>query len=271
MRTSLFFILTSITLGCYAQDLERKFSLFYGNDLYELTAEHHRLLDSLKALDNKELYDIHIKGYTNNIGSKEYNQELSLKRAENVRNELREFTIISSMGYGELDSEAADNRRVDILIHLQEFHIPQADEIVMKPMPKMDSIPILAEIEQPKIGDRVILRGIQFYPDQDVIMNESRDALEELVNFLKKYPNVRFKLLGHICCGDTERPHIDLRNSRTGENNLSEARAKSVYNYLVKQGISKRRMRYIGMAYRNPTGKGNDYDRRVEIEITQVD
>jgi len=64
---------------------------------------------------------------------------------------------------------------------------------------------------------------------------------------------------------------MDLRNVRTGKNDLSEARAKSVYNYLQKHGISNKRMRYIGMAYRNPTGKGDSYDRRVEIEITEIE
>lgn len=254
-----------------AQDIDRKFTLYYENDSYELTEAHHHLLDSLKALEDKELYDIHIKGYTNSVGSEAYNMELSRKRAENVKAELRDFTIISSSGYGELDSEDADNRRVDVFIHLQKYHVPTAGEIIEKPYQPADSLLTVSEINQPKIGDKVVLRGIQFYPDQDVIMNESREALEELVVFLRKYPKVRFKLLGHICCGDKERPHLDLRNTRTGEMNLSEARARSVYNYLVKQGISKRRMRYIGMAYRNPTEKGDAYDRRVEIEITQID
>lgn len=267
----LFFILVLLSYKLSSQDIERKYSLYYANDSYELTLQHHLLLDSLKSLEHKELYDVHIKGYTNNIGPEDYNKELSRKRAQNVHDELKEFTIISSMGYGELASEAPDNRRVDVFIHLQKFHVAAPDEIVIKPMPKTDSIPILAKIEQPKIGDRVILRGIRFYPDQDVIMNESRDALEDLLRFLKKYPNVRFKLMGHICCGDSERPHMDLRNTRTGKTNLSEARAKSVYNYLLKHGISNRRMRYLGMAYRNPTGKGDDYDRRVEIEITHVE
>ena len=100
--------------------------------------------------------------------------------------------------------------------------------------------------------------------------NKSKILKTHLKN-LKKNPKIRFKLIGHICCGDKERPHLDLKNVRTGENNLSEARAKSLYNYLVKRGINKRRMRYVGMAYRQPTGKGDQFDRRVEIEITHID
>jgi outer membrane protein OmpA-like peptidoglycan-associated protein len=38
----------------------------------------------------------------------------------------------------------------------------------------------------------------------------------------------------------------------------------------VKQGISPGRLTYKGMKADYPTGKGEKYDRRVEIEITGV-
>lgn len=271
MRFLLLVSLAGVAMQLSAQNVEKKFSLYYANDSYDLTQEHQLLLDSLKQLPEKDLYDIHIKGYTNNIGTETYNLELSRKRAENVKKELAAFTIISSSGYGELNSESADNRRVDVFIHRKEFHVPVAGEIVQQPIVESDAPEIVAHLKDPQIGDKITLFGIRFYPDQDVIMNESRETLEEFLKFLTAYPNVKFKLIGHICCGDKERPHLDLRNTRTGKNNLSEARAQAVYNYLVKNGISKRRMRYIGMAFRNPTGKGDEFDRRVEIEITHVD
>ncbi|MEZ4875595.1 MAG: OmpA family protein [Flavobacteriaceae bacterium] len=253
-----------------AQETDTKFSLFYGNDEFELTTTHHILLDSLKSIGDKSLYDIHIKGYTNSVGEETYNLELSRKRAENVKKELREFTIISTQGYGELDGENANNRRVDILIHLKTSHIPVDGEIVEQPQEERAQ-PSIVNLNSPKKGDKVTLEGIMFYPDRDVIMDESIKALQELIAFLEKHPNVRFKLIGHICCGDKTNPYRDLKNVRTGKDDLSEARARSVYNYLSKNGIDKRRMRYIGMAYRNPTGKGDEFDRRVEIEITDVE
>ncbi len=264
------YILVFLSLYASAQESEKKFSLYYENDKYELTTEHFQLLDSLKSLENKSLFDIHIKGYTNSVGEESYNMELSRKRAENVKKELREFTIISSRGFGQLEGETANNRRVDILIHLKTDHIPVDGEIMELPMVE-EAQPSIVNLVIPKKGDKVTLQGIMFYPDRDVIMDESKEALEELVSFLKKHPKVRFKLIGHICCGDDERRYIDLKNVRTGKDNLSEARAQSLYNYLAKHGIDKRRMRYIGMAYRYPTGKGDEFDRRVEIEITSVD
>ena len=253
-----------------AQETEKKFSLFYENDKFELTTEHFILIDSLKNLANKSLYDIHIKGYTNSVGEEGYNLELSRKRAENVKKELREFTIISSKGLGQLEGETANNRRVDILIHLKDDHISEEGEIVEQPQGEMVE-PSIVNLIAPKKGDKVTLQGIMFYPDRDVIMDESIPALQELIIFLNKHPSVKFKLIGHICCGDAERRYLDLKNVRTGKDNLSEARAQSLYNYLAKNGIEKRRMRYLGMAYRYPTGKGDEFDRRVEIEITGVE
>jgi len=255
---------------CFAQS-EKKFSLYYENAAYELTEVHQQLLDSIVSNSISEKIDIHIKGYTNTVGSSDYNLELSRRRAENVKSKLRMFTIISSMGYGELEDEAAVHRRVDILIHNKTDHIVIEGEVIEAPTIQQTKTSILQLSNDPQIGDKVILEGIMFYADRDVIMDESREPLEELVRFLERNTEVHFKLIGHICCGDKTLPAMDLMNVRTGKRNLSEARAQSVHNFLVKRGINKKRIRYVGMAYGYPTGKGDTFDRRVEIEITSVD
>ncbi len=261
-------LLYSVTLS--AQD-EIRFSLYFDHNSFDLTEEHHRRLDSLKQLPYKDELDIHIKGYTNNIGSESYNLRLSGQRAAKVKSELRMFTIISSVGYGELETDSAEDRRVDILVHRKVDHVPEPGEIVEPPQPQHEVASSIGGWVDFKEGDKIVLENIMFYPDQDVIMNESKKALDELLAFLKRNPSVRFRLIGHICCGDKESPGRDLMNVRTRKWNLSEARAQSLRNYLVKHGIDKKRIRYVGMAYRNPTGKGDQFDRRVEIEIISVD
>tara|TARA_R110002072_G_scaffold59514_4_gene151774 strand:- start:21088 stop:21900 length:813 start_codon:yes stop_codon:yes gene_type:complete len=265
------FLLLLCSISLFAQDTEKKFSLYYENDQYELTPQHYALLDSILLIDKKSLVDVHIRGYTNSVGGELYNLELSRKRAENVKELLKEFTIISSNGYGELGSEAANNRRVDILVHNKTDHIPEIGEIVEEPVSEAIKTTTIATYTQPKKGDKITLEGIRFYADRDVIMDESKEALEELLAFVESNPKMRFRLIGHICCGDWNNPGLDVKNMRTGKNNLSEARAQAVHNYLVKKGIDSKRIRYIGMAYRYPTGKGDRFDRRVEIEITSID
>lgn len=250
---------------------ETRYTLYYEHDKFELTPAHLQFLDSLNTTPNKELYDVHIKGYTNSIGSETYNLELSRRRAENVKAKLRRFTIIATTGLGELDSEDANHRRVDILIHLKKDHIPIAGEIIEEPMEYIPHTPNVMEYVVPMVGDKIVLEGIRFYPDRDVIMDESKDALDDLLLFLKRNPKVRFRLIGHICCGSPDYPGRDLRNHRTGKYDLSESRARSLHNYLSKKGVDTKRMQYIGMAYRQPTGKGDELDRRVEIEIISID
>lgn len=265
----LFFLFFTTSLS--AQESEKKITLLYENDVHQLTQEHFALLDSIKNVKYKELVDVHVKGYTNNIGDKAYNLKLSRKRAENVKSFLKEFTIVSSKGYGELESEASSNRRVDIFMHLKTDHIPMDGETIEVPVSEIKKKSPSIALLNPKKGDKMILEGIRFYTDRDVIMDESKEALEGLLVFLKTNPNIRFKLLGHICCGDWNNPVLDARNTRTGKRNLSEARAQAVRNYLVKNGIDKRRIRHLGMAYKYPTEKGDMFDRRVEIEIISVE
>ncbi|MGB1410793.1 MAG: OmpA family protein [Flavobacteriaceae bacterium] len=256
------------SLFVMGQDKELQFNLYFEHDQYQLAQNQRLRIDSLLALPNKDLYDVHINGFTNNIGHEEYNLELSRKRAENVKKLLRSFTIISSIGKGPLESDAAANRRVEIIFHPKSMHVAEIGEIREQPQTS-DSIPNLeARLAMPKIGEKIALEGILFYPDQDVIMDESKEVLEQLVGLLNLHRGLKFKIMGHICCGDPERPAMDVINTRTGQQDLSYARARSVYLYLLKKGISRKRMRFMGMAYKYPLGQGDEFDRRVEIEIT---
>ena len=71
------YLLIFFTLGISAQHSEKKFSLYYENDQFELTPAHFVLIDSLKSISNKSLYDIHIKGYTNSVGEVRVDQDMS--------------------------------------------------------------------------------------------------------------------------------------------------------------------------------------------------
>jgi len=72
-------------------------------------------------------------------------------------------------------------------------------------------------------------------------------------------------ILGHVCCG-----REDGQDYATGKYNLSETRAKAVYDYLIENGIDKSRLKHKGLAGKYPTGHGAKADRRVEIEIIEI-
>lgn len=274
MGYKIIFLSLSMTIlwsnAVMAQDNEIQFNIYFAHDQYSLEAEQRTLLDSLLALPDKERYDIHINGFTNDIGSAQYNLELSRKRAEHVKKLMRTFTIISSIGKGELGGEDAANRRVEIIFHPKSMHVAVAGEIIEPPLYSLPVIDLSQRFTMPKVGEKIALDGILFYPDQDVIMDQSKEVLEQLVSLLNAHRGLKFKIMGHICCGDPERPGMDVINTRTGQQDLSYARARSVYLYLLKKGIDRKRMRFMGMAYRFPTGQGDEFDRRVEIEITGI-
>ena len=96
------------------QELKREI-VFFGFDSYRIKCSEKVKLDRLK-LDRKGSYKI--VGYTCDIGSKEYNDWLSLKRAEAVRDYLGVEAVV--VGKGEccyLDPKVrSKNRRVEVEI-----------------------------------------------------------------------------------------------------------------------------------------------------------
>ena len=79
-----------------------------------------------------------------------------------------------------------------------------------------------------------------------------------------KKESFSFVIQGHVCCTEGESDAVDRK---TNKKNLSIARAKFVYDFLLEKGVSKERMSYEGLAHKFPLGGSEDKDRRVEILI----
>nr|WP_317632839.1 OmpA family protein [uncultured Flavobacterium sp.] len=103
--------------------------LLFPTDSYTLNDKEKKELDQLaKKLNNKLKNKIRIDGYTDNTGPTEYNNTLSLKRANSVKQYLEKVGVesnrITTKGYGSsnpvADNKTADgrqkNRRVEIII-----------------------------------------------------------------------------------------------------------------------------------------------------------
>ena len=95
---------------------------------YILKKEAHQVIHNLMQKDDYREMKLSIEGHTDSIGTRAYNQKLSLQRANEVRKYLLEyenFTLenISIVGYGELRplvensnrEQRAKNRRVELL------------------------------------------------------------------------------------------------------------------------------------------------------------
>jgi outer membrane protein OmpA-like peptidoglycan-associated protein len=126
-------------------------------------------------------------------------------------------------------------------------------------------LPVLKE------GAKYNLGNIIFYGDLPDLMPASYPSAESLYELLSKNKKLVIQIEGHVNKGTVKNEQDELFNQQ-----LSEQRALTIYNYLVKKGISKNRLSTVGlsasqMIYPEPkTLLEQEANRRVEIKITSM-
>ena len=90
------------------------------------------------------------------------------------------------------------------------------------------------------------------------------DGLEEVIEFLKKHPQIIIEISGH-----TDEVGTDANNM-----NLSDRRAAKVKEIIVKAGVNTNRIYTIGFGETRPiatnsTSEGKLKNRRVEFKILE--
>ena len=135
------------------------------------------------------------------------------------------------------------NRRVDIVISYPE--VEKETEVIKKE------------------ENKILLDNVLFITGYSYLTMGSKRVLNNVAETLKK-ESFSFVIQGHVCCTEGESDAVDRK---TNKKNLSIARAKFVYDFLLEKGISEERMSYEGLAHKFPLGGSEDKDRRVEILI----
>ena len=113
-----------------------------------------------------------------------------------------------------------------------------------------------------EIGQKIILKNIFYETDSYQLANTSITELNKLLEFLKNNSNLKIEISGHTDNVGTSKYNMEL----------SENRAKSVFNYLVESGIYSNRLEYKGYGElqaisSNETEKGRADNRRTEVKI----
>lgn len=114
-------------------------------------------------------------------------------------------------------------------------------------------------------GEQVVLDDIRFVGNADQVMRDSEASLLLLLRFLQDNPSVRIEVQGHV-------------NGPTFKNKkefieLSTARAKTVYDFLLVNDITPARISYLGlgnsqMLFPDPKNKEqSEANRRVEVKV----
>ncbi|MBI1308158.1 MAG: OmpA family protein [Bacteroidetes bacterium] len=147
------------------------------------------------------------------------------------------------------------------------------DDISLVPIQNPDECPCTAkgtdikieEKNEPSPGDIMVLNGVLFENDKDILLPESKDTLDKLVQLLRKYPEMKIEIRGHTSSVGNYDHNMDL----------SDRRSVSVFKYLVSEGIDSNRLSTKGFGPNlpiapNDTEEGQALNRRVEIRIVSI-
>lgn len=257
------FLLLLFSLNAVAQD---KLNIYFDFDKHSLNEEAIKKINSWIA-EGKNYQVTKIYGFCDWKGTNLYNDTLALKRVNEVYDFLKESDIevlkeIEIRGFGEDFKQSniqGENRRVTIIF--QE----KSNDISGNKDNKPEEVVLSEKLKSAKKGDLIKLNNLNFYNNSAKLVPKSEPILYELLCVMVDNPNLKIEIQGHICCGQK----ISLEY-------ISTARARAIYNYLIKNKINRNRMTFKGFGFSRPihpipeqNAQQEDENRRVEILIVE--
>jgi outer membrane protein OmpA-like peptidoglycan-associated protein len=179
---------------------------------------------------------------------------------------FRETTVADSFYYTYLPTE----REFKIMVR-KEGYFAGKTTVSTRSLPQnMDSLRADLKMKKVIIDKVYTLSNILYEFDKATLTPNSKLVLDTLYDILKDNPSFHIELSSH-----TDGKGSDAYNLK-----LSQARAQSCVDYLVKKGIAKKRMVPVGYGMRkpvapnkNPDGSDNPdgraLNRRTEFKITK--
>lgn len=259
-KKTTFFLFLLFPFLIYSQ--EKQFQTFFDFDIYEVNqVSNQKLSDWIKQNPSAEVSKIY--GYCDASGSLEYNDTLSLKRANHTLEILKNNSIsikenVEIKGFGKRFDKSkidAENRKAVVF-----YTIPKKITPVEK-----KSETLTEDIKTVKVGDKLRLKNLNFYNRSGRMVKSSIPIVEELLKIMQENPNLKIEIQGHICC----QIGTDLED-------IAMLRAEAVYDFLKSNGINKNRLKYKSFGSSLPlypipekSEWEKDQNRRVEILILE--
>ncbi len=143
------------------------------------------------------------------------------------------------------------------LFHSENFNIP--DTAAFQEISKDISLKKL------EVGSTIVLKNIFYDFDKATLRQESTNELERLLKLLNEMPSLNIEISSHT----------DSKGANDYNAKLSENRAKSVVDFLIKSGISPDRLVSKGYGEEKPistneTEEGRQLNRRTEFKILSL-
>jgi outer membrane protein OmpA-like peptidoglycan-associated protein len=248
-------ILYLITTFCFSQ---KQFDVYF--DFNKDFPNQQSILAFNEWKSNTKINEVfQIEGYCDSVDTQNYNKKLAERRIDNVLKLLNSSAISikkelqkNAIGKDFQQSKIQDENR-KVVIYYSE--IP----------PKKATSELYDKIKNAKVGDFVKLPNIYFYNNSARTVSKSEPTMYDLLCVLEENPKLKIEIQGHICC-----------QTVSDVNDISTARAKAIYNFLIRNKIDRKRMSYKGYGTTKPIfpipekneAEANE-NRRVEIQIVE--
>ncbi len=146
----------------------------------------------------------------------------------------------------------------------KEGHLLYSENFRLKDEKFSEPFSITVTLQKIELGRKAVLNNIFFESNKYNLLPESKIELGELITFLTENSHVEIEIQGHT----------DNIGSDGANQLLSENRAKSVYDYLILNGINSSKLSYKGYGASYPisdntTEEGRRMNRRTEFKITK--
>jgi outer membrane protein OmpA-like peptidoglycan-associated protein len=241
---------------------QEKLTIYFDFDEYVLNETAVKKINSWIA-EGKEYQVTKLYGFCDWKGTNKYNDTLALQRVNTVYQFLIESKVavqkdIEIRGFGEDFEQSkiqSENRKV-VLIYQEKSQ---------KPTNETTKEVLTEKIKTAKKGDVIKLENIYFFNNSARVVPKSEPTLYELVCVMNDNPKLKIEIQGHVCCKKPNEYEV-----------ISTARARAVYNYLIRNKIDRKRMTFKGYGVSRPvhlipekTPQEEDENRRVELMILE--
>ncbi len=187
-----------------------------------------------------------------------------------LRDALIEVKNVETKKITEIKVDSTSGEYVSALLFKNDFIMTvkkkgyvQESKYISRMSPRFSTPAVLdLNLEPIKVGKSYRLNDIYFDFNSIELKPESKIVIEEFAGFLNDNPTLKVSIQGHTDNIGNEEDNLEL----------SQERAKAVYDYLIEQGINADRLSYQGFGELKPvstneTETGRARNRRTEFVI----